>query len=129
MHWSLLLLSTSLTAPIPDFTLRDHRGAPRRLVDWRDSKLIVVAFLGVDCPLAKLYTRRLNEIAKEYASRGVAVIGINSNQHDQLRDIARFARAHEVAFPLLKDSDNRVADLFGALRTPEVFLLDEIGRA
>src|SRR5436305_4527088 len=118
MHWSLLLLGTTLAAPVADFSLRDHRGAPRRLADWHDSKLVVVAFLGVDCPLVKLYTRRLNEIAKEYAAQGVAVIGINSNQHDQLRDIARFARAHEVAFPLLKDSDNRVADLFGAVRTP-----------
>src|SRR5262249_48924036 len=123
MQWSLLLLST-LAAPVPDFALRDHRGAERRLADWADSKLVVIAFLGVDCPLAKLYTPRLNEIAREYAPRGVAVIGINSNQHDQLRDIARFARAHQVAFPLLKDSDNRVADLFGAVRTPEVFLLD-----
>src|SRR5581483_5453947 len=39
--------------------------------------------------------------------------------------IARFARSHALSFPILKDSDNRVADLFGALRTPEVFLLDQ----
>jgi peroxiredoxin len=124
MHWSLLFLTPVLAAPVSDFTLRDHRGAQRRLSDWHESKLVVVAFLGVDCPLVKLYTRRLNEIANEYGPRGVAIIGINSNQHDQLRDIAKFARAHEVAFPLLKDSDNRVADQFGALRTPEVYLLD-----
>ncbi len=122
MHWPLLLLAT---VPVPDFTLRDHRGAERHLSDWRDSKVVVVAFLGVDCPLVKLYTRRLNEIAKEYQGRGVSVIGINSNQHDGIRDIARFVRAHEVNFPLLKDSDNRVADQFGATRTPEVFLLDQ----
>jgi len=111
-------------APVEDFTLRDHRGAERRLSDWREQRLVVVAFLGVDCPLAKLYGRRLAEIEQEYAPRGVAVIGLNANQHDTLRDIGRYARLHEVHFPLLKDSDNRIADLFGATRTPEVFLLD-----
>jgi peroxiredoxin len=121
----LFLAALPLGSPVADFSLRDHRGAPRSLSDWRDRKLLVVAFLGVDCPLVKLYTRRLNEIAKEYGPRVVAVIGINSNQHDQLHDIARFARAHEVSFPLLKDSDNHVADLLGATRTPEVFLLDQ----
>jgi peroxiredoxin len=134
MWWATALLASTLGtaeikplpvgSPVADFTLRDHRGAERKLSDWSDRKLIVVAFLGVDCPLAKLYARRLNEIAERFGPRGVAILGINSNQHDQIRDIARFARAHEVAFPLLKDADNRIADLFGATRTPEVFLLD-----
>ena len=114
----------SVGKPVENFAIRDHLGASRQLSDWRDSKLIVIAFLGVECPLAKLYTRRLNEISKEYGSRGVAVLGINANQHDQLRDIGLFVREHQVAFPLLKDSDNHVADLLGAKRTPEVFLLD-----
>lgn len=125
MWWAAAILASTLGTPVADFNLRDHRGGERKLSDWREKRLVVVAFLGVDCPLAKLYTRRLNEIVRE---NGVAVIGINSNQHDQVRDIARFARAHEVAFPILKDADNRVADLFGATRTPEVFLLDAARR-
>jgi peroxiredoxin len=112
-----------LGAAVEDFTLRDHRGAERRLSDWRDKSLVVVAFLGVDCPLAKRYGRRLGEIEREFGPR-VAVLGINANQHDTLRDIARYARRHEIHFPLLKDSDNHLADRFGATRTPEVFLLD-----
>src|SRR5436309_8708739 len=113
----------AIGAAVEDFTLRDHRGAERRLSDWRDRPLVLVAFLGVDCPLAKLYGRRLGEIEREFAPR-VAVLGINANQHDTLRDIARYVRQHEIRFPLLKDSDNRIADRFGATRTPEVFLLD-----
>src|SRR5687767_8992105 len=107
---SLLLSAVLGTAPevrplapgaaVPEFQVRDHRGAPRKLSDWSDRRLLVVAFLGVDCPLVKLYTRRLNEIARDYAPRGVAVLGINSNQHDQLRAISRFVREHELAFPL-----------------------------
>src|SRR4051794_27089615 len=116
MGWTAAILASTVGAPVEDFTLRDHRGAERKLSDWREQRLVIVAFLGVDCPLAKLYTRRLNEIAAEFSPRGVAVIGINSNQHDQVRDIARFARVHEITFPVLKDADNRVADLFEATR-------------
>ena len=46
MLWTPLLLT--LASPVPDFQLRDHRGAPRSLGDCRDHKLVVVAFLGVD---------------------------------------------------------------------------------
>src|SRR5262249_1420690 len=34
-------------------------------------------------------------------------------------------KKHEIAFPVLRDEENKVADLFGAKRTPEAFLLDE----
>ena len=115
---------TTASPPVEDFTLRDYRGAERRLSDWKDRRLLVIAFLGADCPLAKLYGRRLGEVEKEFAAH-VAVIGINANRHDSLRAIGRYAHKHDLRFPILKDSDNRVADRFGARRTPEVFLLDE----
>src|SRR5262245_49815604 len=81
--------------PAGDFTLRDYRGAEHRLGDWRDKRFVVVAFLGVECPLAKLYARRLADIEKQYGPRGVAVVGIDANQHDTLRDLRLFARRHE----------------------------------
>jgi hypothetical protein len=63
-------------------------------------------------------------LAHEYADRGVAVVGIDANQQDSLAEIAHYARVHHVEFPLLKDPGNRVADQFGAVRTPEAFVLD-----
>jgi hypothetical protein len=38
--------------------------------------------------------------------------------------VARFGRDHHIDFPLLIDAGGRVAGRFGALRTPEVFVLD-----
>ena len=110
---------------IDDFTLRDSRGTVHRLTDWNDRPLIAVVFLGVECPLAKLYVLRLNELARELEPRGLQIIGIDSNQQDSLTEIAEFVRLHEISFPLLKDPGNVVADRFGATRTPEVFLLDQ----
>ncbi len=110
---------------IDAFTLDDYRGAARSLADFSDNKLLVVAFMGTECPLANLYTPRLAELAAAYESKGVAFVGINANQQDSITEVASHAQRHGVPFWVLKDPGNRVADQFGAVRTPEVFLLDE----
>jgi len=115
---------TSIGKQISDFTLRDYHGKPVNLSDFKESKLIVVGFLGTDCPLVKLYGPRLDEMSKKYAESGVTFLGINSNRQDQPREIAAYARNAGISFPILKDPDNGVADLFEAVRTPEMFVLD-----
>jgi peroxiredoxin len=109
---------------IANFRLNDFLGTPHALDDFAGSKLVVVAFLGADCPLANRYASRLAELAREYGPRGVTFLGIDSNQQDSLAQLARLARDRKVEFPLLKDPGNAVADRFGAARTPEVFVLD-----
>lgn len=109
---------------IGDFTLNDSLGAKRSLSQWKDAKAIVVVFLGTECPLAKLYGERLAQIDREYGPRGVQVIGVNANQQDTLQEMIGYANKHGIKFPLLKDAGARVADQFGATRTPEAFVLD-----
>ena len=110
-------------AAIEDFELSDFRGRKHRLADYEQSELIVVAFLGTECPLAKLYGPRLSQLDEEYKARGVQFLGVNSNRQDSITELAAYARIHGISFPLLKDPGNRVADLFSAERTPEVFVL------
>ena len=59
-----------------------------------------------------------------YRDSGIAVFGIESSRQDSFTEIGAFARVHGIKFPLLKDLGNKVADRFGAIRTPEVFVLD-----
>ncbi|MEX2171229.1 MAG: redoxin domain-containing protein [Pirellulales bacterium] len=110
---------------VEDFALSDIHGQSCKLSDFSDKRLVVVAFLGTECPLAKLYGRRLTELASKYADRGVAFLGINANAQDSLAELTAYGRTHEIEFPLLKDVGNRVSDAMGATRTPEVFLLDQ----
>lgn len=109
---------------VQNFTLADHRGKEYSLAELPGKKAVVVAFLGTECPLAKLYAPRLAALEKKYADKGVAFIGINSNRQDSVTEIAAYAKAHGVQFPILKDVGNKVADQFQAERTPEVYLLD-----
>ncbi|MEX0641562.1 MAG: redoxin domain-containing protein, partial [Pirellulales bacterium] len=106
------------------FTLQDYLGAKYSLSDWPDKRAIVVVFLGAECPLAKLYGSRLQEMSERYAEDEVQFVGINSNRQDSLEEIGHYARECKIGFPLLKDPGNRVADRFGAVRTPEAFVLD-----
>lgn len=86
---------------------------------------LVIAFLGTECPLARLYAPRLNALAEEFAGAGVRLFGVFSNTQDSPEDVADFSREFQLTFPTMKDDGNRHADLLGAQRTPEVFLVDK----
>lgn len=122
---SRITAATPIGRHVMDFTLRDHRGKTHALRDLTGHRLVVVAFLGCSCPLAKLAGPRLAELAHRYEPRGVAFLGINANAQDALADLAIYVRECRLPFPLLKDPDHAVADQLGAVRTPEVFVLDE----
>lgn len=110
---------------VDDFQLQGFRGKKHALTDYHNSKLVVLAFLGTECPLAKRYGPRLAQLAHEYEPRGVTFLGIDANVQDSISEIAAYARQHNIHFPILKDTANQVADSIGAERTPTVFVLDE----
>jgi len=118
-------LDSSIGQKIDSFTLSDFYGKEHSLADYKNKQAIVVYFMGVECPLAKLYAPRMERIAKELAEQGVAVLGVNSNRQDSITEISGFAQRHKVTFPILKDAGNKLADQFGAQRTPQVFVLDK----
>ena len=52
-----------LGEPLSAFSLKDCFGKERQLSDFADKKFLVLAFVGVECPLAKLYGPRLADLA------------------------------------------------------------------
>ena len=123
--FALLCAVARSEEPVADFELHDYLGASYSLSDFRESPIVVIAFLGTECPLAKVYGAELQGLAEKFKDRGVTVLGINSNRQDTPTEIGQYARDHRITIPLLKDPGNRVADQFGAERTPEVFVLDD----
>ena len=116
---------TPIGRTVQPFELQDFHGRTYRLRDFDDRRVVVLAVLGIECPLVKLYTPRLIGLANEFADQGVAVLAINANRQDSITEMAHFARVYKVNFPLLKDAGNHVVDQIGAIRTPEFFVLDE----
>ena len=108
---------------VEDFTLPDCYGNDQSLQDLGQDKLVVLAFVGTECPLVKLYAGRLSDLANEY-KEDVSLVAINSNSQDSLTELVAFANRFELNYPILKDKGNVLADKLHAVRTPEVFLLD-----
>ena len=108
---------------MPGFALRDYQGNSFAPSNLDSDKFTIVVFFGVECPLVKFYVPKLADLVK-YNRDNLQIIGVNSNCQDSITEIAKFARDLKVNCPLLKDPANRVADAFGASRTPEVFLFN-----
>ena len=118
-------LHGNLGKKIANFTLTAPLDrAAVSLADFKDKKAIVVVFVGTECPLNNQFLPRLAELHKEYSPKGVQFLAINSNRQDTLDRVAVHARKHNLPFPVVKDPGNKVADAFGARRTPEAFVLD-----
>jgi peroxiredoxin len=111
-------------AAIANFTLSDIHRRPRSLHGFPGKRAFIVAFVDTECPLASLYWPTLSDLHKEYAGKGVQFLAINSSGQDSFIKVSADAQERAVPFPVLKDFDQKVADAFGAKRTPEVFLLD-----
>ena len=120
----LILASPANAGNLANLDLVDHRGKQWTLSDFSEDSILVVAFLGTECPLAKLYAVRLREIDRDYRANGVQVIGVMSNRQDSLEEIGAFVARQEIEFPVLKDAGNQLADSVDAKRTPEIFVFD-----
>jgi peroxiredoxin/mono/diheme cytochrome c family protein len=119
-----LTTSTIVGRTLGEYRLTDFRGQEVADTDFSKAKVLVIAFLGVECPLAKLYTDRLQAIFSDYKDRGVMVLGVDANQQDSLVEMAAHARKHGISFPFVKDNLQELVRSLGATRTPEVFVLD-----
>lgn len=109
---------------IENFTLPDYNGNEVSLSDFTDSKAIVIIFVATQCPVSNDYNSRMSQIHKEYESKGISFIGINSNKQEDSEEIKEHAKENDLGFVILKDKNNVIADKFEAKVTPEVFILD-----
>lgn len=113
--------------PAPDF--KDIIGIDDKthsLADYKDAKVIVVAFICNHCPVAVAYEDRLVKFQADYKDKGVQLIAINVNNlpADRLDKMKERAAAKGFNFPYLYDSSQKVGRDFGAKVTPHIFVLD-----
>jgi peroxiredoxin len=113
---------------VPSFTLKNHDGKEYSLKGMlKENKFAVVMFISTECPVSNAYNERMVKLAEAYGKKGVAFTGINSNKAEAVADIAAHAKDKKFAFPVLKDEKNIIADRYGAMATPEVYLVDQKG--
>jgi peroxiredoxin len=109
---------------LENFKLTDTNGKEQSFDSLKGEKGTVIVFLSAQCPVVRGYTERINQIAADYASKGINFIGINSNATESLEWIKSNATEVGYKFPILIDSGAVLADKLGADVTPEVFYFD-----
>ncbi len=119
----------ALGTPAPDFALPDPNGRIVRLADFHDAPALLVIFLCNHCPYVKHVASELAELVRAYQAKGVAVVGINSNDAATYPEDAPDRMREEInargyTFPYLYDETQQVAKAYRAACTPDFFLFD-----
>jgi peroxiredoxin len=119
----------ALGAAAPDFQLTTIDGKPFTLSSAaKDHKAVVLMWISTQCPYSNAYNAQMKDLANAFASKGVLFVGINSNKTEDSAAVIAHAKANGHTFPIVKDPNNKVADLYDARRTPEVYVIDPEGK-
>jgi peroxiredoxin len=113
----------------PDFRLPAVDGRSYARDDFARAPVLVVMFICNHCPYVKAVEDRLIELNRQYAPRGVQVVGVCSNDavnypDDAFDRLAERWRQKGYGFPYLHDESQEVARAFGAVCTPDIFVYD-----
>ena len=114
----------------PDFKLMNVDGREVSLADFEGQPALLVIFMCNHCPFVIHIADELARLTSEYMARGVAVVGINSNdvsKHpaDSPEQMVHEAESRGYQFPYLYDETQEVAHAYRAACTPDFFLFDK----
>jgi peroxiredoxin len=96
------------------------------LDDYKNAKVVVAIFTCNHCPVARQYEERLIQLQKDYQAKGVQVVAlcVNPGVEDNLPHMKKRAEESGYNFPYLSDPTQVAGRLYGAQKTPEVFVLN-----
>jgi peroxiredoxin len=118
-----------LSTKAPDFALPATDGTTVALADFKNAPALVVVFMCNHCPFVIHIREALAAFARDVQSKGVVVVGINSNDVENTPDDSPEKMKQEVAdqgytFPYLYDENQEVAKAYRAACTPDFYLFD-----
>jgi peroxiredoxin len=113
----------------PDFKLPDLNGKLVALGDFKTKPALLVMFICNHCPYVQHVKQELARLAQDYQPKGVAIVGINSNDVEKYSDdspekMKKMAKENGWNFSYLYDEDQSVAKIYRAACTPDLFLFD-----
>lgn len=125
-------LGLNAPIPLPDEKLKDVSGKEVTLNSTKTAKGLLVIFSCNTCPYVKLSEARIKEITDLSVKQGLGCIIINSNEaqrteEDSFDAMVKYAAAQKFTCPYVVDTNSKIADAFGATRTPQCFLFNEKG--
>ena len=114
----------------PDFSLVNVDGSTVSLSDFEGAPALLVIFMCNHCPYVIHVADHLARLTSEYQQRGVAIVGISSNDSTKYPQDSPEQMVHEAGqrgyvFPYLFDDDQSIAQSYHAACTPDFFVFDK----
>jgi peroxiredoxin len=118
-----------LQTTAPPFSLTNIDGRIVSRDDFAGAPALLVIFMCNHCPYVIHIADQLARVTREYLDKGVAIVGINSNDPashplDSPEQMVHEAESRGYAFPYLFDENQEVAKAYRAACTPDFFLFD-----
>jgi len=113
-----------LNQPTPDFELPDLEGNFYKLSDYL-GKIVIVNFWSCECPHSERTDRSTMACLVQWGNE-VELLSIASNQNESAQSLEEAARSRRLPKVLI-DAGHVVADLYEAIATPHVFVVDKDG--
>lgn len=122
-----------LGTPLPSFSLPDTITGKTVSSSLLEGHVALVAVLCNHCPYVKHVAPAFAAFGREYAEKGVKIVGVSSNDVTTHPDdgpdrMAEEARRVGYTFPYLYDESQDVARAFQAACTPEFYVFDRQGK-
>jgi peroxiredoxin len=108
--------------------LPDTAGALHTVGAQPDTKATVYYFLSNSCPMVARYAYRVRGLVTDFAPKGVAFFGVNSNALATRDETAAVSAKREYNFPVLLDPQQQAADRWSVTQVPYCIVVDNFGR-
>jgi peroxiredoxin len=113
----------SLNLPAPDFSLCDLHGNNHSLHDYY-GQVVVINFWSAECPWS---TRADNALSQALSGQNdIVILTIAANINETPSQIEQAAKERNLSVVLI-DEDCKVADIYHAVTTPHLFIVDQNG--
>ena len=123
-------LKLSVGDPAPAWeNLSGTDGKQHSLSDFKDKEAVVLAFTCLSCPYAIEYEERFNNLAKQLGGPdgkvGFVAVCVNRIPADRLDKLTERVNSQKLAFPIMYDESQKIANDYGAICTPEFYVLNK----
>lgn len=114
-----------LDQPAPAAVLDLLGGGKLDLAEYKDKNVVVFDFWATWCPPCRRTLPAVDQIAKDYAGKGVKVFAINSGEEPER--VKEFATKMGLTLPIALDKDGKVNTAYGAGNIPFMVIIDKQG--
>ena len=132
---SNLAQTAKVNAPAPDFTATDSQGQSHSL-DWYRGKYVVLEWHNQGCPFTRKHyvSGNMQALQKEWTAKGVVWFTVISSAPGaqgyvtSAQENDYLAKMHATPTAALLDPDGKVGRLYNAKTTPDMFIIDPLGK-